>query len=260
MKFAPSCVLILGLWSACGVEGPPGPAGIPGPAGPPGPMGTMGLPGSGSMISCEPGKTFCDNAKIWSCTKSGTDASLTMDCATDLGPANGNTVTNPYSCYTSSCPAIGYGSKPGPACCRKTKHICTASFATNPGLDFSTYWSPDDGSCGIGGGSGCYQTGVPVFAVNRMMGAEQVKVSLWFFADKIKVGQVVSLADLSSLPMACNGMQQVSVTSGGRTCSNWSGNVTWTADKPSFDVSLDLACRDMDKSDMKLKGTFKGDI
>lgn len=258
MKFAPSCALVLGLWSACGADGPPGPAGMPGPAGPPGPMGTMGLPGNGSMFSCDPGKTFCDGAKIWSCTKSGTDAVLTKDCATDLGDKS---VVNPLSCFTSSCTPSGIGINGGPACCRKTKYVCVASFDTDPSLDFSTYGGdPHGDGCLVGGGAGCYQTGVPVFGVNRTLGTTHVQVSLWFFSDKIKVGQVVSLADLSALPMACNGMQQVSVAAGGQTCTNWSGKVTWTADNPSFEVSLDLACQDMDKSGMKLKGTFKGDV
>lgn len=251
--------LILGALS-CGAEGPPGPPGMQGPPGSQGEMGQMGLPGNGSMISCEPGRSFCDGAKIWACTKSGTDALLTMDCATDLGPANGNTATNPYSCFTSGCPESGYGSRPGPACCRKMKYLCVASFASSPGLGFSTYWSPNDGRCGIGNGAGCYQTNVPVLTVQRKIGNEQVDISLWFFPDKIMPGQTVSLSALSALPTACDGMQDVRLTSGGKTCGHWSGSVIWTSPNPSFKVSLDLACTDMDKAEMKLQGTFQGDI
>lgn len=261
-KFTGYFTLLLGLVPACGVEGPPGSQGMQGPPGPPGPqgpMGAMGLPGNGSMISCAPGKTFCDGAKIWACTKSGTDAILTMDCAVDLGPANGNTATNPFSCFSSSCPDSGYGSRPGPACCRRTKYLCVASFTSNPALDFSTHWGAPDG-CGIGSGSGCYQTGVPTFGIQRKVGSEQVYVSLWFFPDKIKPGQTVSLAELNSLPPACDGTQAVSVTSGGKTCTSWSGSVIWTSPNPSYAVTLDLACTETGKTDMKLKGTFRGDI
>lgn len=249
--------LVLGLLSACGAEGPAGP---PGMQGAPGTQGPIGLPGNGSTTMCEPGRTFCDGAKIWSCTKSGTDAVLAMDCAADIGPASGNTTTNPYSCLTSSCPSDGsYGSHPGPACCRRTKYICVASFESDPSLDFSTY-GPFGSSCGLGNGSGCFQTGVPVFFVKRTVGAGQIQVSLWLFPDKIKMGQVATLADLSSLPMECSGTQSVSVTAGGQTCTNWAGSVTWTSANPSFQVALDLSCQDADRSSMKLKGTFKGDV
>lgn len=243
MKFSPSCALVLGLLSACGAEEPPGP---------------MGTPGNGSMISCETGKTFCDGTKLWSCAKSGTDAILTMDCAVDIG---GNTATNPYSCFTSSCEPSNFAAHPGPACCRKRKYTCDASFDTNQGLNFRTYdAAPLVNGCSVASGSACSQTGVPVFSAMRTLGSDQVQISLFFFPDKIRIGQQVSLADLYALPSSCNGAQMVALTFGGKTCYRWTGSITWTATNPSFEVSLDLACQDLDKSGMKLKGTFKGDI
>ena len=249
------CAVLVGLLSACGAEGPRGPEGMQGP---PGPQGSTGLPGNGSMITCEPGRAFCDGAKVWACTKSGTDAVLTVDCATDLGPVN--SATNPFSCFTSGCADSGFGSRPGPACCRKAKPLCAASLSTHPGLDFSTYWSLIEGRCGIGSGSGCFQNNVPTLDIRRKAGSEQLDVSLWFFPEKIKPGQVVPFAELSALPAACDGMQTVRLTSGGKTCGRWSGSVAWIAPNPSFKVTLDLTCIEMDKTDMKLKGTFEGDI
>jgi hypothetical protein len=190
------------------------------------------------------------------CSKAGTDASRWSDCQ-DLGPNAGNTVTNPFSCFTKTCP--GTPASWGTICCRHTKPICVASVSSNPAFNLSLYFSEDDRSCSLGTGGGCHQNGVPVFAFANKTAQDSVKINLWLFPDKVMPGAKVDIAILSQLPAECAGMQQVSLTQGGKTCTSWSGIVTFKAPVPSFSVVLDLKCTEMGKTDLALAGTFTGD-
>jgi collagen triple helix repeat protein len=224
--------------------GPPGPQGPQGPQGPPGPQGPQGLPGSSGAAICSPGVNFCEGTKVWTCTKTGTDAALAGTC-------EGGSQANPIGCFTDHC-------LPGQtACCRNTKPLCRVNL-TVPAVQKDIYqYIPGDEYCYAP--SGCTQdtyfsvlyhfnpagTSCSPTAINSL----QVSLKRPLSAP----GQVFTLPSPSVTLVQ-------SASDPTKSCSSWTGSVTWNSEVPSWSVTLNATCSEAGKSDIRFVGTINGDI
>lgn len=225
-----------------GPQGPIGPQGPKGDTGPQGPAGTLGAP------ICTPGQSFCEGTKLWSCTKSGADAVLTAQCT-------GGSAANPIGCFTDKCPAGSTG------CCRPARAPCRWNLTT-PALsgEFFTYIAAGQPYCSVSstcasdasftlvlypsfGNTACSSAASPftyaVLGLNRPMTAP---------------GEVISLPS-SRVTL---GLYNNSDTT--KSCSQWTGTVTWGSDVPNWSVTVNATCSEAGKSGIRLVGTFSGEV
>ncbi|WP_241759191.1 collagen-like protein [Pyxidicoccus parkwayensis] len=227
---------------AQGAQGTQGPKGDTGPAGPQGPKGDTGTLGP---AICTPGESFCEGSSLWACTKSGADAIRTAKCA-------GGSATNPTGCFSDNCPA---GDS---ACCRPTKPVCKWSF-TNPSASGTYYAGYTDGELL------CNPTPAPctdaaTFEVQLYRGGGAIQcgtglnhLSLRLTRPLASPGQVFTLPD-SRVTLSLNALQS------NRACSKWTGTVTWNSEVPSWSVALDTRCSEAGKTDLRVTGTWSGDL
>ncbi|RKH00232.1 collagen-like protein [Corallococcus carmarthensis] len=243
--------------AACteGAAGPPGPQGPPGPAGgPPGPQGSagpqgpqglqgpMGPPGGQGAALCTPAMMFCEGNKLWSCTKTGTDAALLSDCV-------GGSATNPYGCFSDNC-APGSSS-----CCRQEKASCRWSFSS-PATSgtFFTYAAGKD-YCALP--TPCQEVGTFQVGVLADPNAQQcgqrtfTQLSIGIKRPLATPGAVIQLPD-SRVSLYFSGSAN--------TCSSWTGTIRWNSDVPSYNVSVDATCSEAGKGGIRFVGSVSRDI
>ena len=198
----------------------------------------------GNPVSCTPAESFCDGNKVWTCTYSGKDAFVGVDCATQ------GSATNPGSCATSGCPA---GAK---ACCRPQLPIGKWNFS-QPALVGETY----SASAGIDGISlsttkicvGRSGFGLYMATLQRSAGAcalASTLIHLRLERDKLPdVGVTYSFPTI--------GVYLVAVA-GDVTCNNWTGTVRLDSDLPTWSVTINATCADAGKGSFKVIGTMSG--
>ena len=232
-----------GLTGNTGPEGPAGSTGATGATGATGPTGPQGPPGPGTGITCTPGQPFCDSAWLWTCTRSGLDATGGSDCA------GRGTATNPTGCFTSGCPSGAA------ACCRHSKSMTvwnlTAPVMT--GAAYEEYWT---------GGSNWMSTCAadPSFTVDLSLSvsscpSEYFDVYLSIPRSSFSPGSVITLPN-ASVQLSAGSLSGYTVTG----CYNWTGTVTWTSDLPSYSVSIDATCTQSGRLPTRLQGTISGDL
>ncbi len=232
---------LLSAWGlACTVEGPPGAQGLPGPEGARGPAGPAGtLP-----PLCTPGESFCEGARLWSCTKTGVDAVLASDCT-------GGSATNPNSCFNDGC-------APGKtACCRPTKPLCRWSF-TSPATS-GDYYGYTQGQAYCVPPSDCAQDSAFNVTLNTNPNAtmcnapEPHNLTLRIERPLGTPGQVISL------PNARVTLGFSNVADSSKSCALWTGTLTWHSEVPSWSVTLNATCGESGKGHIQLAGTLSGD-
>lgn len=235
-----------------GPEGPHGPAdGPPGPAGPAGPRGETGPQGpagaAGQQI-CTPGQAFCEDGRLWTCTKLGTDAVGGFDCPTLYGVYG--SPTNPLSCQTSEC------SGTAAACCRGTQPNCVFNLIA-PVLSGHSYFlgrtTPAGTTCSGPVGSCPGGVTVSLYAPAAQCGGDAFSMSLAAIKPaQFPVGQTVTVTSA-----AVGSYSRTLLGQPAQTCSSWSGTIRLDADLPSWRVTVDLTCAT--NSQILLRGTFSGD-
>jgi len=220
-----------------GPQGSVGPQGPQGPVGPQGPQGPAGPPGNGDAI-CTPTKAFCDDNKVWRCTKTGMDATLSEECS-------GGTANNPSGCFTDNCP------RESAACCRLTKVACRWNFS-----------SPATSGTAFTQGEGCtWPTTCGDFSV-RVTHTDVPQVC----QQSQSIAINISIARPLTTPGAVIQLPDARVklhTIGGGTekhCYNWTGTVRWNSDMPSYNVSVDATCSEAGKGNLRIVGTVSGDV
>lgn len=241
-----------------GPQGPPGPPGMPGT---PGTNGTNGANGSnpdgglvGTTTSCTPAQSFCEGNRLWTCTKSGADATGGQDCTGQ------STANNPYICSTTNCP---YYFNTG-ACCRPTKATCNWNI-TGPtnltGMLFGTFGPTQGYSCSTPTAipPSCTPT-VGTFYVNissvHASACPPANDGIYVNIDRTKatVGQTITL------PATGVNVFYTTANDTTKSCSAWTGTVTWNSDVPSYKVTLSLTCSEQGKTGVSVSGTIQGDV
>jgi hypothetical protein len=209
------------------------PACSPGPQGPPGAAGPTGPAGSTGGIACTPGSSFCDGARLWTCTRSGTDAAGGGSCT-----AWGST-SNPGICSTTHCPDSAA------ACCR----------ATNPSQSWnlSSPISTSGDSYGyVSPSGGCASAPLSIIFSSQVSSCPQVTQYVDLSITRpFTVGQAISLPSAAVV---------LSVVGPGGNCSAWTGTVTVSADIPSYSVSLNATCSQPGQSGLHVVGTLSGNL
>ncbi|WP_158501666.1 collagen-like protein [Vitiosangium sp. GDMCC 1.1324] len=193
---------------------------------------------------CTPGASFCEGSKLWACTKTGTDAVLTTECT-------GGSTTNPVGCFTTQC-------LPGsPGCCRTTKPTCRWNL-TNPAMSGSYFlYDPEQPYCTVT--SQCAEDNA--FALQLRPDAGGVvcpkptyyQISLSLKRPMTTPGEVISLPN-SRVYLSLSSYDST------KSCSTWTGTVTWNSDVPSWSVTFDATCSETGKSSIRFTGTFSGDL
>ncbi|NPC70060.1 collagen-like protein [Corallococcus exiguus] len=195
-------------------------------------------------VVCEPGRTFCDGAHLFSCSRSGRDAF-------SLGACAGGSESNPVGCFTSDCPGGAT------ACCRPAKATCDWSF-TSPAISGQTYAFDEkrDKENYCVAPSTCDQNSFTFYiAPPKTTGScpEMVGRSVHVIIGRPLplAGQVVTLPD-----------SRVIIHSGSATtaCSAWRGTLIVHSDVPSWRVSIDATCSNPGSSDIRIVGTASGDV
>ena len=227
-----------------GPQGSVGPQGPQGPVGPQGPQGPAGPPGNGDAI-CTPATVFCDGNKVWRCTKTGTDATLSEEC-------NGGTANNPSGCFTDNCPPES------PACCRPTKAACRWNFSS-PGTSGTFFTrstrASDQNWCGLPTPCGDFTVSV-ILPEGPPVCGQTPSSGIYIRIDRALTtpGAVIQLPDARV---------ELGASGGGRpekACDSWTGTITWNSDVPSYNVSVDATCSEAGKGNLRLVGTVSGDI
>jgi hypothetical protein len=255
-------ILVILLTFGCqGPKGDPGPQGPGGGVGGTGSGGATGGNGSGGSggsgggippvaVTCNPGAQYCDANRLWSCTRSGADATLYQDCNT----AFGGSANNPFTCATTHCP---YYTTTG-VCCRPTKATCTWSLGGSVSLSgtvypagyeqLGTYCAPPTAppaNCASGDFS------VQMFQPHAAAcPPADDRVSL-----TIKRG---TLTPGTSITLPNAGVSLIEYVSG-KSCSSWTGAITWDADVPHWKVTFNATCSETSNT-TTLTGTMSGEI
>ena len=230
-----------------GPQGSVGPQGPQGPVGPQGPQGPAGPPGNGDAI-CTPATVFCDGNKVWRCTKTGTDATVSEECS-------GGTANNPFGCFTDHCsPESG-------ACCRPTKATCRWNFSS-PSISGSFFTRPfirrtpsSENWCALPTPCGEFKVSVILPEGPEVCG-QTPGSSIHIRIDRALTtpGAVIQLPDARvELGASATGRPE-------KTCDSWTGTIKWNSDVPSYNVSVDATCSEAGKGNLRLVGTVSGDI
>lgn len=195
----------------------------------------------GNPVSCTPAESFCDGAKLWTCTYTGKDATGGFDCATQ------GSATNPSSCSTSGCPS---GAK---ACCRRQLPIGKWNFS-QPAVAGETHSIGSDGF-GLSTGKTCTGSG---FGLNYAL-FQRVTVTC-----PSSYINILPRFDRKKLPNAgvnypfpTDGMT-LSATIGDESCYNWMGTMRFDSDLPNWSVTINATCADAGKGSFKVIGTMSG--
>ncbi|WP_237726787.1 collagen-like protein [Corallococcus coralloides] len=191
---------------------------------------------------CTPATLFCEGNKMWSCTRSGTDAALYANCA-------GGSANNPTSCFSDNC-------APGSsACCRPAKATCRWNFSSP--VTSGTYFTYADGQNYCSLPTSC--DGVSNFQVVVVADVKSQQCGQGTFRDLNIIikrplttpGAVIQLPD---------NRVSLSFSAPGNNCNSWTGTVRWDSDVPSYSVSVDATCSESGKSHIRFVGTVSGDI
>lgn len=197
---------------------------------------------------CTPGISFCEDTKLWTCTKSGTDAALSSNCS-------GGTATNPLGCFTDGCPS---GSA---ACCRNSKATCRWNL-TSPALA-GTFYATSSG-VGVYQSPSSYCSApsecVPLSDFTVALNPSGITACSVYEGISVRLkrpmkapGEVITLPDAR----VSLGIGSLDAT---KTCATWTGTVTWNSEVPSWGVTLNATCAETGKSGIQLVGTFSGDL
>jgi hypothetical protein len=195
--------------------------------------------------SCTPYAQFCDGDKLVSCTRSGSDAALLQDCAAVLA-----TAANPEKCY-DVCPTGAGG-----ACCAYTSPYCTYSFTSPASASGTLYASYAPSATGYEqcvftpGCAGTSSLSLILVRNHAACPSNLEETILSIDRSKVAVGQTVTL------PSATNAASVTYLTSG-TSCSAWTGSVTFGADVPNWNVSINVTCSSAGNS-THVAGTFTG--
>ncbi len=198
----------------------------------------------GNPVSCTPAESFCDGAKLWTCTYTGKDATFATDCA-----AQGS-ATNPSTCATTGCPS---SSK---ACCRRAMPLWKWNFS-QPALVGEAYVANyDPGSTYIPvskactGGSGFGFTSATLVRAPSTCPTTTIYIQPGF--DRKKLPNVGV-----NYPFPTDGMG-LSATVGDVGCYNWTGTMRLDSDLPNWSVTINATCADAGKGSFKVIGTMSG--
>lgn len=161
----------------------------------------------------------------------------------------GGSTTNPTGCFTDKCP-------PGStACCRQAKAPCRWNLTT-PALsgEFFTYLL-EQPYCVVS--STCATDSTFSVTFYPRINGTACSPDVFTYA-LVSLKRPMTAGELISLP---NSRVSLSVYSPDSTksCSQWTGTVSWGSDVPSWSITLNLTCSETGKSGIQLVGTFSGD-
>ncbi|MFP2926438.1 collagen-like protein [Pyxidicoccus sp. 3LG] len=201
------------------------------------------------MDVCTPGETFCEGEKLWACTRSGSDAVLRDTCS-------GGSANNPVGCFAGNCLSGNA------ACCRREKPACSWNF-THPATTGADYDSDNNlvkpGAMACVGPSACatdsqFQAYVGAYYASELAcGATFSSINVTLTRPLPVPGQVFTLphAQVTSLWLLTPQSE--------RSCSRWTGTLTWHSEVPTWSVSVDATCSEAGKGHIRLVGTLSGD-
>lgn len=241
---------VLSLVACVPERGEPGPDGVP---------GTLGISHSagGAATDCSPGALFCDGGSVWRCHRSGLDASLAADCATY------GTATNPGVCTTDARCA------PGDAvCCALQKPNCSWNLlaptssegqlagGTAAPLGYCMAPSPPAAAsppdaCGV---TPAPRASSYVYVTIPSTACQPTPTRIQIDLDR---SLLAPAATAITLPNAAVWMY-LTTPGFSRSCSTWTGTITWLSDVPSWRVKVNATCSD--GTGRTLVGEFWGDV
>lgn len=250
--------LLIAAALVSGCKGPMGAPGMPGTPGPPGQGFTDDLGGGVAdgglpprQIACTPGMNFCASpTHIATCTLSGRDAVIQIDCATLSA-----TSTNAYTCAADSGCVPGWTG----GCCKRDKVPCAVSL-TAPAwtAQGSAYWPQraSDLNCSTPtkcptdpfyAGVSQSQTTVDANMCSSST-SQDLNVSL---PRTVLVGQTVSLPATGVFLSYRGGTSATN-------CGSWTGTVRLDSDVPAWSVTFNATCSDPAAMGLRLVGTMSG--
>lgn len=185
---------------------------------------------------------FCEGNKLWSCTKTGSDAALIADCV-------GGSATNPYGCFSDNC-APGSSS-----CCRQSKATCRWDFSS-PATS-GTYFSYVEGKDACVPPSSCAEFGTFQVTLVSDSSARQCGQSTF---SQLNIAIKRPLATPGAAIQLPDSRVSLSFIGTGTTCGSWTGTVTWNSDVPSYNVSVDATCSESGKGTIRFVGSVSGDL
>ena len=262
LAIAPVLVLI----GCQGPKGDPGPMGVAGPSGMNGKDGTNGAAGEPgntpdggvppTTTSCSPTQAFCEGSRLWFCTKSGADAYGGGDCTVIYGTAS--TARNPYICSATGC-------SPGQsACCRPTSSTCD----WNLGGTFATTGS---NLTPVAGTSCNPPLAVPTacpanvgtftsYVIQTQAPAANMCVATTNFFQFTIPRTMLAAGQTVTMPQAGVNVQLTSTSDPTKTCSAWTGTMTWNSDVPNWSITFGLTCSEATKTGVTVTGTMHGTL
>ncbi len=259
MRLVLAFVLLTGCQGPKGDKGEPGSAGATGPAGSNGTNGSNGMNGTTpdggvapSTTSCSPTQAFCENNRVWYCTKSGADAFGGGDCAASAN----SSANNPYSCATAGCP-IGQT-----ACCKPAKPVYIINIGGAIPFAATSYVSGD--IAGLGyipiamPAPGCANMTAFFEYFNSSMvaigscTASTVGVTTSILRSAVSPGTAITMPS-PNVSLSLNSSDPT------KSCSAWTGTVTWDSDVPSWKITYNVTCSQVGKTGVTLTGTISGD-
>ncbi len=231
--------------------------------------GTNADGGPGPVINCTPGETTCEGGKLWSCNKSGHDATVAGDCLDSCpsAPAScqGNdrvycsgtgqaaykqncsaystSATNPAICATDHC-ASNWSDG---VCCRSQFPQCKWAFTTPVAISGEDYAS----SCGTV--SPCAGTPFSIYfsRATQTCPDRSYTARLTVDLDAVNPGDTVTLPNAAvTLDSYGNGVD----------CDTWTGTVTWVSDPPAWKMTLNTVCSETGESTHTVVGSLSGTL
>jgi hypothetical protein len=164
----------------------------------------------------------------------------------------GGSANNPISCSTTNCP-------PGDAaCCRPDKPLCTWNF-TSPASQGSYYSGFLPGQLYCAPPDACDRTTNFDVLLNRPTSPQACTSSPVDYLFIRLPRPMPSGGRVFSLPTGGVSLL-LNITDATRSCSNWTGSLTWHSDVPSWRVTLDATCTEVGKSHIRLIGTVRGEL
>ncbi|WP_239470949.1 hypothetical protein [Archangium violaceum] len=164
----------------------------------------------------------------------------------------GASTTNPMGCFSDHC-ATG-----STACCRPTKPTCSWSF-TNPALSGSNYSYAIEGQPYCSATTSCAQDANFTVVLYPNWGSTTCPSSTTNYIYLILKRPMTTPGERITLPDTRATLYLGNADST-KSCSAWTGTVTWNSEVPSWSVSLDATCSEAGKSHIRLTGTFNGDF
>jgi hypothetical protein len=226
-----------------------------GQAGPTGPAG-LSIGAGGTATTCQPGARFCDGTGVWECSRVGLDAVLVNDC----GPGNYNSsANNPFECSTTHCAPYDYG-----ACCNSRKAVCTWNLTSPLSSTGSSYANSSvTPRCYSSAGSVCAGTGqfYMYWSDQDSSVCQPSSRTIYLYLNRATLP--AGFPKVITLPNAGVNLYHYGYTNGAsdgtKTCSAWTGTVTWTSDAPTWSATINATCNPTTIA-VAVQGTFNGDL